>query len=271
MRAVLCAVVVVGLSAGAIACGESDDGDGDASAQPTVARERPQAFAERVAKLIETSDSRKRCAQLDAISARSVLRLPCPAPAQLRKSMSRFEVAGAEEHGTGALVEYTSGGVADGASILLFVDSRSKEWSISRFGLKAEPAAATSDEQSREHFDAALRNYLRAVRERDCDRFVDYAATDASARNVVCRTEFAATTNLGKHLRKSRAAKPKYLGGNSRFGFYALHLPKPNPPTDVTISVMKFDVQPKTRYAVLDAAVSSSARGRTETADAAQP
>jgi hypothetical protein len=254
-RLYLCMVGAACAALGAIACG--DDGE----AQSSLAKEPPEAFAARTAKLLETIKGKKACGPLNAINGRSVTRLPCPPPKALRKSMASFKITGAEEHGTGAVVDYKSGAAKAGAAILLFVDPK-KQWSISRFGVKTDPAVGTSDRDSRKGFDTTVDGYLKAVRERDCDAYFKHAITKSQDKPTVCKGEFAATGVLAKRMKRDAKARPEYLGGNETYGFYSLETTKPNPPSTVTISVMRLAAKPKPRFAVLDiAASSSSSRG----------
>lgn len=244
--ALLCACAV------GIATGCGDDADGDARRQVaySIAPEPPEAFALRMAKLLETSTTRADCAQLDQIAARSPAGLACPASKTLRRSMRRFDVVGAKEYGTAAVVDYRSGGTPDGAAILLFV-TPDREWAVSRFGVVTGAATTrTDDEQSRDGFRKAVEDYLTAIRTRDCRAFAAVAFTGDAERAVVCRA-FPSTKAMARRLEADPTARPRYEGGNATFGFFSLETDKPEP-TNETLSVIATSPGSPRPYVVLD-------------------
>ncbi len=243
---------------GLSSCG-SDNGESESTAAKkevvwAVANESPQTFIERLAKLIETSKSKKDCAQLEEIYDRSVSRLACPADKKLRDSMSSFKVIGVEEHGTGAIIDYKSGETAKGGAIVLFV-SPDRRWGISRFGVITKPSIDTSDEDSRAQYDKVVDSYLASVRDRDCDTFFKVALTTPDKKEA-CKDLFPETADLGKRLKANPSAKPKYEGGNDTYGFYTLETARPVPAENTTISVVRASAGDKDTYVVLDAAPS---------------
>jgi hypothetical protein len=235
------------------ATGCGDDGDGaadDDRVKVAAATEPAKVFIERMTKLVETSRNKKDCAQLEQINARSVARFSCPAPKELRTSMARFEVIGAEEYGPGAIVDYKSGTAKDGAAVVLFA-APDRNWGIGRFGILTKPSTETSDEESRDGYAKAVDEFLAAIRERDCDSYVDVTFNGDDKKDVVCQQTFPATNKLAKRLKSNPDVKPRYEGGNETFGFYSLEVAKPRP-TSYTISIAKANAKGPRPYVVLD-------------------
>lgn len=246
-------VGLLGAALVALAIGGCGDDEDTAAEEPPVAiaDEPAQTFVERVAKLLETTTTKQGCAQIDGINGRSIARFACPADPALRKSMARFEVVGAAEYGTGAVVDYTSGKVKDGAAVLVFVNPDGK-WGISRFGVVTKPSTKTSDKASRAGYEKAVDDYLAAVRERDCKAFKAVAFIESDKRQF-CKDDAGmdATKGLAKALKANPSAEPEYQGGNSTYGFFTLELQKPKP-QNATISVVGSPEDPNEPYTVLD-------------------
>jgi hypothetical protein len=255
-RIAVVALLGVALIAG---CGGDDEGDSKAKDGPQVAAasEQEDIFVERFARLLATTSVKKDCPQLDAIAARSLTRLPCPADKKLRNSMARFEVLGTGVYDTGAVIDYKSGEVEGGAAILLFV-APDRNWAVSRFGVVTPPSTDTSDRDSRAGYDQAVDDYLAAVRERDCKAFEAVAFTGEAKGKAVCDTAFAGTKALAKRLKANPSVEPIYAGGNGTYGFYTLETPKPKP-VNSTISVIKAPGKATKPYVILDVAPSPTA------------
>jgi hypothetical protein len=254
-RAWLVVVLLLG-SLSLVSCG-GDDGDTEADEQKySAADEPPRVFAERVAKLIATSTRKQDCAQLEEIA--SLVTFACPTDKKLRKSMRSFRIVGAEEYGTGAVVDYESGESKDGAAITLFV-TPDRKWGIGQFGVLTQPSTKTTDEESRAGFDRAVNEYLAAVRKRDCKAYTDVAYTRNVKKSEVCKVLFATTTDaLAKRLKADPAARPEYQGGNGTFGFYGIETKRPVPKNS-TISVVRGEEDGKPSYVVLDVTLSPTA------------
>jgi hypothetical protein len=233
------------------ACGGDQDSAAGERVKVSSADEPPEVFVQRMAKLLQTSRTREDCAQLDEINARSLTRFRCPASKAFRRSMARLQVVGSKEYGPGAIVDYTSGDVKDGAAIVLFVASRRK-WAVSRFGVITEPSADTGDDESRAGFRTAVDDYLTAVRTRDCKAFAAVAFTGDTKGRAVCETVFPATRELARRLRQDRTARPKYEGGNATYGFFTIETSDPIPVSAI-VSVAR-DTKASPQYVVLDSA-----------------
>lgn len=218
-------------------CGGDDDSTANDKPKASSANEPAKVFITRLAKLIETSKTPKDCDALTAINNRSVTRFACPAPKELRDSMGSFETVGVEEYGTGAVVDYKSGKVKQGAAITLFV-APDTNWGVGRFGILSEPSAGTSDESNVNGFEDAINEYLAAVRERDCDTYVAITFNGDEKKEAVCEGTFPQTKDLARRLKLDPSAKPVYEGGNEAFGFYSLETKKPKP-RNLTISIAK--------------------------------
>jgi len=242
----------------ATGCGENDtQRAGSDRITYSEANEPPKPFIERIAKLLATASTKKDCVQLDATNERSTFRFECPAQKRLRRSMARFEVLGAAEYGTGAVVDYKSRKVENGA-ILLFV-APDRSWGISRFGILTKPSTKTSDDDSRQGYADILDDYLAAVRERDCDAYMDVAFTDGKKKEEVCQTIFATTEQLAKRLKQNPSAEPEYQGGNATYGFYTLETARPKAENSTFSIVRSPDPKSSRPYAVLDVVPSPTA------------
>jgi len=253
----LCIGVALGAVALNVGCGGDEEASGAKEPRFAAAEESPDAFMKRMAKLLETTTAAKDCAALEAINGRSYTRFPCPPPKSLRKSMARFELIGAKAYGTGGVVDYKSGEVEDGGSILLFVGV-DRAWGVGRFGVIAGKTVGTSDEKSRDGFADAVDGYLDAVRTRDCDAYFDHSFNNSEKKKAVCRTVFPNTKALAKRLKDNPTAEPEYQGGNEQFGFYSLETSKPKP-ENVTISIAKATAKAPQPYVVMDVAPSPTA------------
>lgn len=256
----LCAAALLGATFAGCGGGEDESTADDrerakVAEKYSAASESPRVFIKRTAKLLETASGKKDCAEIQDVNNHSLTRFPCPPPKALSRSMARFEVVGAEEYGTGAVVDYRSGQVDDGAAIVLFV-APDRRWGISRFGVTTDPSTESSDEDAREGYAEAVQDYLAAVRERDCKAFTAVVFLPGDKRDV-CDTTFALTKELGQRMKDFPSAKPKYEGGNASYGFYSIETRHPTV-ENMTISVVATGDSSKP-YAVLDVAPSPPA------------
>lgn len=259
-RVVTVAVVATCAAAsgcGGDAAGDGDRGTGDDKGQTPAAAEAPSgvgapdALAGRIMELLVAAEGGSDCLAVEDVNRRSFARLTCPPEPDLRRSMRKFEVTDSATYGSAAVVDYRSGAVPDGASVVLFAGPDGR-WAISRFGLVYGPTVGTSDEQSREGFERAVAGYLRAVRERDCALFRRHAATNTAGPDGICKQELERTAQLRQAIAASDGAKPRYLGGNETLGFYSLTLSKPRPQY-FTLSAIKAADGPDA-FRALDAA-----------------
>jgi hypothetical protein len=243
----------------AAGCGGGDDASTakDEPVEVSVASEPLKPFIMRMTKLLETTTAKKDCGELESITVRSVTQFACPAPQELRRSMARFEVVGAEEYGTGGIVDYKSGKIKDGAAIVLFV-APNRNWAIGRFGVITKPSTNTSDAKSRAGYAKAVDKYLAAIRERDCDAYFSVTYNGNDKRDAVCKKTFAATKKMATLLKSNPDAAPHYEGGNGTYGFYSLETRKPDP-ANVTISLIKASPKSAEPFVVLDIAPSPTA------------
>jgi hypothetical protein len=250
----VCAVAILGAFVG---CGGDSESAGEGSPTLSRAAEPPEVFVKRLAKLLATTTRARDCAQLDEINRHSSTRFSCPPEKSLRSSMASFKVVGAEEYGTGAIVDYKSGELEGGGAIVLFV-ATDRQWGIARFGITTEPSTGTDDERSRARYDEAVERYLTAVRERSCETFKEVAFSSRVEGEDVCKTTFAKTKELAKRLKVNPTATPRYVGGNATYGFYNLETRKPEPENS-TIGVIKSSDGTGTAYVVLDVLPSQTA------------
>lgn len=250
MRPLAMLLVAVALTAGG--CG-SDDGNGaeqEKRAPHQAANEPPDVFANRLATLLATSRTKADCTDLEQINGRSIARFPCPAPPGLRRSMDRFELRRAAAYGTGAVIDYSSGDLPKGGSMLLFVGV-DRAWAVARTGLVAGKTVGTGDDDSRKGYDTAVEEFLAAVRERDCDAYYRATFNGSKSKATVCKEDFPSTARLARRLATDPAAKPAYEGGNSVFGFYTLETAKPLPER-VTLTLAEGDERSERPFVVMN-------------------
>jgi hypothetical protein len=222
----------------AVSCGGGDatsSSDGGDVSDEAAARQ----FVNRTAEILRQARGPAYCKRLEPINERSSSPLACPAPAALRESLGTFEMTGVKVYGTGAVVDYKSGGAPDGASILLSKNNDG-EWGITKFGLLYGKTVGSSDKANRPAFDRAVADHMRAIRDRDCKLYHQQRVIQPSNPKKACTPDsgFAKTKTIARGLSESNDPQPRYLGGNRAFGFYGLSLPKPKP-RYVTISVIQ--------------------------------
>ncbi len=222
--------------AAASGCGGDDESTADEGPQVSPAVEPSYVFAKRLAKLLETTTDRRQCAQLDEINNHSFFRFSCPTTKELRRSMASFRVVGAEEYGAGAIVDYRSGKVEDGAAIVLFV-APDRKWGISRFGVVTKPSTKTSDDDARDGYAETVGKYIAAIRKRDCKAFEEVAFTSDLKGKDICKLAFARIKDFAEQVRRDPNARPKYIGGNESYGFFAVDTERPEEGS--TISVVR--------------------------------
>ena len=236
LGALLC-TVSIGAAAIAGCGGDEDEGNAKGPTGYSAAGEPPEMFLERLTKLLATARTAQDCRQLVPINSRSYVRFPCPAVKSLRRSMKSFKVVDTKEYGTGAVVDYKSGKVKDGAAIVLFVGT-DRNWGISRFGIVTPPSTKTSDGENAESYEEAVGDYMTAVRERDCAAYKDAAfITPGTKPKDVCSKLFAATEELAARLKAYPDVEPRYEGGNAHYGFFSFETQRPE--ENSTISVIK--------------------------------
>ena len=226
-------------------CGEEGDGT---AASTTGLDSEPAEMVQRMVTDAAAAKSAKDCAFVARVNRRSSAKLLCPPPtADIRRDTRAMELTGAAIYGTGAVVDYRSRNVRDGALIVL---SRNQQglWSLNRFGLAIPDGDDEPDSSSREVVD----RYLDAVRERDCETFFKYAVTQAPDARTACKQEFPQTRALGVSLQANSDARVRYLGGGKGIDFYALNLASPRP-ASYTISTATTPEGALRPHAVLDA------------------
>ena len=229
------AVSAVPLVAGCGGDEGSDETVPKAASKYSKADEEPSVYAQRLAKLLETTRSKEDCGQLATLMERSRVRFPCPADNDLRRSMARFEVVDAAAYGNGGVVDYRSGASPDGAAIILIVGP-DRSWGISDFGVATKPSVGSSDEGSRADYEDAVATYLRAVRERDCATFTQVAFSAFGSSGKPCPKSFDETERLARILKDNPKATPVYEGGNSAFGFYSFETSNPRGAQTVVVA-----------------------------------
>jgi hypothetical protein len=218
-------------------CGGGDT-ESTAKDEPefAAANESERVFIKRAANLLATTRTKNDCVEVKQVNSRSLTRFPCPSPAKLRRSMADFEIVGAEDYGTGAVIDYKSGKLQDGAAIVLFV-APDRQWGISRFGVITKPSTGTSDEDVRDDYEKTIDTYLTAIEERDCATFKKVSFNDDVDPKDVCKKAFPDTKVIARNLKANPDARPVYQGGNGTYGFFTLETAKPQP-ANSTISVV---------------------------------
>ncbi len=245
------ALTMVALLAATAGCGDGEDSTAKDEARLSAASEPSNVFIKRLAKLLETTTKKEQCAQLEEINQRSYTRFSCPPSPELARSMGSFRVVGAEEYGTGAVVDYKSGKVKDGATIVLFV-APNRGWGIGRFGVLTKPSTKTSDKANREGYAETVDSYVAAIRDGDCKTLRRVAFNGDYKGKDLCKQILTRYQAFTDQVRRHPKAKPKYEGGNDTYGFFSVETEKPDENT--TISVVKSGG--KQKFVILDAAPS---------------
>jgi hypothetical protein len=247
---------VVGGCGGDDTSAGGDGGDGASTATATVPSQPPakgsaDEFATQMAKLVATTKAKKDCGPLNAINQRSSYKqFACPVPKQVRDSLALFEITKSATHDTAAIVDYRTGAAPSGATMLAY-KTPGGEWSIGRYGLLNYSVDREPDTQTRRKFERVAADYVKAVRSRDCETFGDTALTATQDEKVYCRREFKGSLSLAKLLKQNPDARPEYLGGDAKFGFFALRTQKPKPGY-YTIGIIDIDSKAINRYKVID-------------------
>jgi hypothetical protein len=222
--ATLCSVAWLALSG----CGGGGDESSTGAKAPggattTKAVVQPDAPPEAVAKLlmrtVAKAKSKDDCAAAYPINLRSTHKFPCP-PLAGAPPVKDFEVVNSAEYGPGAVLDYTSERAPDGAAMVMFRGSDGK-WGVSRFGILTEEASVpSSDAASRQGFAGAAKDYLDAMRAKDCRAYTSVVVANGTEDRAPCRQAFDEKTNpVARALVKGQAEKPRYTGGNEFFGF----------------------------------------------------
>ncbi len=205
--------------------------------EATFVEGTPEQVATEVAATLASATKKPDCTVIDRVNERSAYDFACPASPELRKSMGDFKVVGVERHGSAAIVDYRSGAAPDGASMILNVKHPERRWAVSRFGVLNDVRRRDGDRRTRAGYDRAVNAYIGAIRKGDCETFTRYAASLDDPNPGPCRDDFESTRPFRRLLKDNPGARPRYMGGNDLFGFYALDMdkPLPNPVTITTI------------------------------------
>jgi len=243
--------------AAAVGCG---DGGGESSAAESAGLgSQPARLVKMMVSVSTSAKNAKDCKPVAKVNRRSAAKTVCPPfDAKSRKVTRSTKLTRAATYGPAAVVDYKSSGAPKGASIVLYRNSRS-EWTIGRWGVVGGETIGTDDSDARKESRSVLDDYLAAVRNRDCRRFLEVAAAESTDPKVSCKREFAATESFGRILKANPGAEPRYIGGNDFLGFYRLDLARPRP-LSVTISTVATPEGTLTPRIVLDA-VSGPAGG----------
>lgn len=236
------------------AAGCGGDGGDSADAESNGLSSGPAKLVKTMAGDAATAKSAKDCKFVAAVNRRSPSKTICPPfTDDNRKAIRRTKLVSSATYGSlAAVVDYTSPNARKGASIVLYRNPKG-QWTIGRWGLLNGPTVGTDDSEAREGSSEVVDRYLTAVRARDCESFLKYAAASSSDPKVACKQEFAATKPVADTIRADPDATPKYVGGNEAFGFYRLDVSRPKPASYV-ISTTETPSGALRPYVVLDVA-----------------
>lgn len=249
LTVVVAAVVGCAVASGCGAEGGDRDARATGAAPPAIATP-PEAVAQRIMRRLANAEVDRECRPIRAVNARSTYDFACPQLPEVQRSFSEFEVVDTAVYGTAAVVDYRTGGLPDGATMVMHVTPEG-EWAFTHFGLLYQ-TVGTSDADNVAGFRRAVALYLRAIRTRDCSLFYKHAVTHSADEETACRRELPPTRPLAKGLAETPGVEPEYLGGNERFGFYGLTLGE-NRRTYRTVTVVKTDPGTLRPYLVLSA------------------
>jgi hypothetical protein len=157
-----------------------------------------------------------KCKTVDAFNVLNLVAFPCGGAGG--KSYADLKVTGTATFGTGAVVDYTDRQAPDGATLLLGLDESGKYGVLislisnkDEVGTKPRHAAAA---------ERGVKNFIRAVREEDCDAYFEQAFTFSQNKAKECKAEFASPTP--GEFQADPTAKPTRFGGTADFVFFGL-------------------------------------------------
>jgi hypothetical protein len=144
-----------------------------------------------------------------------------PSCAEVKKRFARIRFTGAEQYGTGAVVDATAPVLPAGITLTLGLAADDRWKIFNAYGTRVRTA------ETRAHdlipFDTAAQGWLDAIRNRNCDQYVHYAQIDEQGgRQELCDAHFADPSIVAPDLRSAKSADVELLGGNARVQFYAL-------------------------------------------------
>jgi hypothetical protein len=204
-----------------IGCG-SDDSDG--AADSTGLDSEPARLVRELTRTAATAKGPKDCKEVAKVNIRSQTKVVCPPLTEdMRRVNQGMRLRRAATYGAAAVVDYTSPGAKDGASVVLYRNPEN-QWILGRWGLVYGPTVGTDDGDSREETRETVDRYLDAVRQGDCAAFNKYAVTQASELSRVCKNEFPATRDLAKALKAAPDPAIAYVGGNEDLAFFRVGL-----------------------------------------------
>ena len=203
-------------------CGGGDDegttarkNDSAGSGNAPVAKETIQQFAARFEDAAAAAASGD-CKTVESFNALNLATLPCGG--KDGKAYAHLEVTGAEAFGTGGVVDFTDAEAPNGATLLVGLDQSG------RYGVMASLVSNKEEVGTRPGqpavSDEGVQNFIRAVRDEDCDAYFDQAFTFSQDKAKECKAEFASSTP--DELAADPSAEPTRLGGVADFVFYGL-------------------------------------------------
>ena len=208
------------------ACGGGDEG-GTATVEPP----KPADSLAELAKRTQTALTTENCPGLDQVNVKdeAAITLGCPTTDdKAAEAYEGFTVKGGAEYGSGAVVDYTDKEAPNGGTLIATLGP-SGRWSYLANERTGEPTIGTQPE-NREPMETVLNDhFIPAVRDRDCDEFFKYAVTRLQDPQAACKEEFPLYQGLTDALKADPDARPVWLGGNKRLGFFALQTDKPKP------------------------------------------
>jgi hypothetical protein len=227
------AVLLTAAAAALAGCGGGSS-DSGSHAPPPKPKESIHAFAGRLSSAIEAGRQGS-CGELRELSKTSAMRLNCNARA--RRAFAGFRVTAAAAYGTGGIVEFidaetkypqlapgqkpSRAGVRGIYTVALDPDGKyaftgpvSPILPGPTIGTRAASAAGA---------DAVARQFVDAVRRRDCALFYRVALTPGKLQAAACagtlRRDYAAVTGALKKHPEARAVRQ---GGTADLTFYGL-------------------------------------------------
>ena len=214
-------------------CGGGSE-ESESDAPPPKPKESISAFAGRLASAIEAGEQGK-CASLRALSEKGGLQLPCGDEA--RTAFRGFKVTATATYGTGGVVEFVGAetedpelppGVEeseDGARGIytVAVDPSGHYAFTGPFAPILPGPTVGTRAASFAGADAAAREFVDAVRRRDCRNFYRVTLTPGLEQEAACsRTLGGDYAPLTKQLRKHEKATVVRSGGTAHVAFYGL-------------------------------------------------
>lgn len=212
----------LGDDAGSPAPPESDGKD----TQRRISAPDPRQSIDDAARGLQAAVTSGDCNQLKLLSFSGLPNLDDAGCRRILGRLRGFEIKGADEYGTGGVVDFTTTR-APGTMLFALGKDRSFKW-VRPLSRRADAEVVGTRPPSRNTLDSTASAAVRALRDGQCAQLAKAASgivPQPEAPQAACENR----RSLRASLTRDRTVRPHRLGANSRVAFYSL-LPKPRGP-----------------------------------------